>query len=247
MQPDLAMAIINSKTVFSGMVCSLTITRYPKWLGWAGVLSMAVFRLPLIISKRFSFWKLMGSGKNGTFDKVPDWRQWAVLLVSADEKGLAIPYFIQKWWHFFGCETFTLVLEPIEGHGVWDGKTCFGQLPRSSDYDGMIGILTRATIRVSGFTSFWKHVPVVARQMEDAQGLIHSFGIGEIPWIKQATFSIWENKAAMKKFAYQMQEHAEVIRKTHAEKWYSEEMFVRFRILSANGTLRGKSPLTGKL
>ena len=189
----------------------------------------------------------MGSGKNGTFDKVPDWRQWAVLLVSADEKGLAIPYFIQKWWHFFGCETFTLVLEPIEGHGVWDGKPCFGQLPRSSDYDGMIGILTRATIRVSGFTSFWKHVPVVARQMEDAQGLIHSFGIGEIPWIKQATFSIWENKAAMKNFAYQMQEHAEVIRKTHAEKWYSEEMFVRFRILSANGTLRGKSPLTGKL
>jgi len=44
-----------------------------------------------------------------------------------------------------------------------------------------------------------------------------------------------------------MQEHAEVIRKTHAEKWYSEEMFVRFRILSATGTLRGKSPLPGKL
>ena len=61
--------------------CNLTIVIYPKWLGWAGFLSMAVFRLPLLLSKGCSFWKLMGCGRNGTFDIVPDFRQWALLQV----------------------------------------------------------------------------------------------------------------------------------------------------------------------
>jgi len=75
--------------------------------------------------------------------------------------------------------------------------------------------------------------------MANAKGLISSLGIGEMPWIKQATFSIWQSKAAMKDFAYQMKEHQEVIRKTRAEKWYSEDMFVRFRIIHTIGTIRG--------
>jgi hypothetical protein len=67
------------------LICTLTIARYPKWLGWAGFLSMAIFRLPLALHKEISFRKLMGSGKNGTFDIVPDWRQWAVLLVKSEK------------------------------------------------------------------------------------------------------------------------------------------------------------------
>ena len=77
--------------------------------------------------------------------------------------------------------------------------------------------------------------------MAAAKGLISSLGIGEMPLIKQATFSIWENKAAIKAFAYQLKEHQEVIRKTRAEKWYSEDMFVRFKILEVVGTIRGST------
>ena len=51
----------------------------------------------------------------------------------------------------------------------------------------------------------------------------------------------------MKQFAYSMQEHAEVIRKTRKEDWYSEEMFVRFIIVGSRGSLHGKNPLAGKL
>jgi len=53
--------------------------------------------------------------------------------------------------------------------------------------------------------------------MKKAKGFLGSVGIGEIPWIKQATFSIWSSKSAMKSFAYHMQEHATVIAKTRKE------------------------------
>ena len=71
--------------------------------------------------------------------------------------------------------------------------------------------------------------------MSSAKGLITSYGIGEMPWIKQATFSVWESKEDMKNFAYSVHEHKDVIRKTRSENWYKEELFVRFRILSVKG------------
>ena len=39
----------------------------------------------------------------------------------------------------------------------------------------------------------------------------------------------------MKAYAYNMQQHADVIKKTRKEKWYKEELFVRFHIIQANG------------
>ena len=79
--------------------------------------------------------------------------------------------------------------------------------------------------------------------MNSADGLITSIGIGELPFIKQATFSIWQSKEKMKHFAYQMHQHTEVIKKTRDEKWYSEDMFVRFKPLKVTGSIKGASPL----
>ena len=231
------------------MNCTLTIVIYPKWLGWAGFLSMAVFRLPLWLSNNCGFWKLLGCGRNGTFDIIPDFRQWAVLQVWNLESGVWSKYpnktngFIVGWWKFFHCEILELDLMPIEGHGKWDGLACFGELPRQTDYEGQIGVLTRATIRFSKLKSFWKNVSGVANQMSGAEGFITSIGIGEVPWIKQGTFSVWESKAAMKMFAYRMHAHAEVVKKTRKEDWYREEMFVKFRITRAAGSLKGVNPL----
>ena len=224
--------------------------RYPKYLGFAGLLSMAIFRLPLMLNRKISYWKLLGCGKNGTFDIHPDWRQWGVLLIGNDELSTVNrqqPPFLQAWWKFFHCEIWTVVLEPIEGHGTWDGKEVFGTLPKQTSYQGAIAVLTRATIRLNKLKSFWKNVDGVARQMSGTAGFITSVGIGEVPWIKQATFSVWESKEHMKQSAYKMQEHAEVIRKTKKENWYSEEMFIRFKPLASYGTLNGKNPLEGKL
>ncbi|HRH59717.1 MAG TPA: spheroidene monooxygenase, partial [Chitinophagaceae bacterium] len=207
-----------------------------------------------MLNRRCGLYKLLGCGKNGTFDLHPDWRQWGTLVI---EKTNPEPQtsnletqtsnFIKAWFRFFHCEVWTIVLEPIEGHGTWDGKKAFGELPKQTDYEGPIATLTRATIRIKRLKNFWKHVDAAAAEMRAAPGFITSIGIGELPWIKQATFSVWQSKADMKNFAYKMQHHAEVIRKTRKENWYSEDMFVRFKVISAGGNLSGKNPLQGIL
>ncbi len=127
----------------------------------------------------------------------------------------------------------------------WQGS--FGDLPKSSEYEGQIAILTRATIRLSKLKQFWKNVDGVATKMAKADGLVTSYGIGEMPLIKQATFSIWQSKDAMRSFAYQTNEHQEVIQRTRRNDWYSEDMFVRFKITGCVGSLNGINPLKGKI
>jgi hypothetical protein len=243
------------------MTVTLTIIRYRKRFIPFAVLAMLLFRLPLLFNRRSRFWKLMGSGKNGTFDKTPDWQQWAILSISNLRfKEVQLKHyspdlmirrlfggFIAGWLRLFNCETITYLLNPIEGHGFWDGKKVFGELPRQSDYEGPVAVLTRATVRASQLKAFWQHVDGVAAQMVKAKGFVTSYGIGEVPWLKQATFSIWQSKADMKDFAYQLPAHREVIQKTRKENWYSEDMFVRFSITGCSGTLHGVNPLKGKL
>jgi hypothetical protein len=228
---------------------------------------MALFRLPLLLNKKINFWKLLGCGRNGTFDIHPDWRQWALLTMVSNEWNGALTHthepfdlttsqtinykllyggIITSWWKFFRCEIYTIALEPIEGHGTWDGKKVFGELLKQPNYDGVIAVLTRATIRLNRLKNFWKHVDGVANQMQSASGFIMSVGIGEIPWIKQATFSVWESKEQMKQFAYKQHHHTEVIQKTRKENWYSEEMFIRLKPVASCGSLNGKDPLKEK-
>ena len=242
------------------MQVSLTIIRYPKIFIPFAFVGMAIHRLPLWLNKNIRFYKLLGCGKNGTFDKVPDLQQWGVLLVHSSEfivestvldSNLLFKRlhgsFITDWFRVFGCETFTILLEPIEGHGLWDSKEVFGNLPGNSSHTGSIAILTRATIRFNKLKYFWQHVAAVSEKMATANGFITSLGIGEVPWIKQGTFSVWQSKEDMMAFAYGMKEHTEVIKKTREQQWYSEEMFVRFRIIGYCGSISGKDPLKGKL
>lgn len=240
------------------MYVTLTIARYPGILSWAGFSSMAYFRLPLLLKKNISFYKLLGCGKNGTFDKTPDLRQWGILTVHTSlaiidqsnyEQFQRSVYgsVITKWWKIFKCETWSLLLEPTESHGLWDGKKVFGELPKNIESDGLTAVLTRATIRVNKLNAFWSNVEGAASGMSNAEGFVTSLGVGEVPWIKQATFSVWKSKALMKQFAYKTTNHAEVIKKTRKENWYKEEMFTRFKVLATYGTLNGSNPLEGLL
>ena len=240
------------------MLVSLTIVRYPRKYIYFAIMAMAVHHFPLWLNKNISFYKLMGCGKNGTFDKHPDWQQWGILAVHDKIKTIdhliestininLYGPFINYWIQFFKCETWTILLEPIEGHGKWDGKEPFGTIAKQTTYEGMIATLTRATIRLSKLKAFWQNVSAAANEMAGAKGFITSVGIGEIPYIKQATFSIWESKDAMKAFAYQMHQHTAIIRKTRKENWYSEDMFVRFKPIKTFGTIKGTDPLAGKL
>jgi hypothetical protein len=235
------------------LYCYLTITRYPTRFIPFALWSMAMFRIPLRKRASIPFFRLMGSGRSGSFDLQPDWHQWAILHFSETKysansttgidglhRELYGP-FITNWWRRFRCERWTICLELAEGHGTWDGYTPV--LPGKSPLDPSepVAVLTRATIRFSKLGDFWKRVGPISEQMKMAPGLRFSAGIGEAPVYRQATFSIWDSSEQMKAFAYRLREHRDVVRDTRTFKWYSEEMFLRFRPLFSIGSLRGRS------
>jgi hypothetical protein len=227
------------------MIVSLTIVRYRKTFVPLALLAMAVHRLPLMLKKSCSFWKLLGCGHNGTFDLQPDWQQWGLLAVWDDRESFDSFYrssFISRWWKLFAHESWTVLCEPLQSHGKWDGKKPFGN-PNTTDYDGPVAILTRATIRISRLKNFWGHVDEVAQIMSTSPGYITSVGIGEAPVYRQATFSFWTNLDQVKSFAYGNPKHADVIKKTRQENWYTEELFARFKPLETWGTINGENPL----
>ncbi len=227
------------------MIVSLTIVRYPKLLVPFALLAMAIHRLPLAFQKGCTFWKLLGSGHTGTFDLQPDWQQWGLLAVWETQEDFDRFYnksFIRSWWNLFKTEQWTILCEPLQSHGKWDGNEPFGS-PNLTNYNGPIAVLTRATIRLNKLKNFWSNVDTVAKLMTGAKGYITSFGIGEAPFYRQATFSIWENLDDVKAFAYGSREHAEVIKKTRLENWYSEELFARFKPIATFGIINGTDPL----
>ncbi len=227
------------------MIVSLTIVRYKKWQTPFALLAMAIFRLPLSFQKGCTFWKLLGSGKNGTFDLQPDWQQWGLLAVWDDRRSFEQFYhqsFIAFWWNFFFVEKWTILLSPLQSHGKWDGKQPFDTVT-DDNHTGPIAVLTRATIRFNKLQEFWGSVDDAASLMTTAKGYIASFGIGEAPLYRQATFSIWESVEDVKAFAYRSREHAEVIRKTREGNWYKEELFARFKPMATFGTIKGQDPL----
>jgi hypothetical protein len=227
------------------LIVSLTIIRYRKAMIPFALLAMAIHRLPLWLQNGCTFWKLLGSGRNGTFDLHPDWQQWGLLAVWNDRETFNKfdkSGFVATWWDKLATERWTVLLEPLQSHGKWDGKAPFDN-PNIADYTGIVAVLTRATIRFNKLKAFWSNVDSVANIMASAPGYVTSFGIGEAPVYRQATFSIWKSVDDVKNFAYASMEHAEVIKKTRDENWYSEELFVRFKPIASFGTINGKDPL----
>jgi hypothetical protein len=107
-----------------------------------------------------------------------------------------------------------------------------------------VAVLTRASIRLLKARRFWSYAgPGAAplRALAEAPGVRVAIGLGELPVVRQATFSIWESEQAVQDYAYRDARHREVIQLTRREDWYSEELFARFRILSSAGTLDGVS------
>jgi hypothetical protein len=232
------------------MFAYLTINTYPGRNVLFALWSMALFRWPLRRRKHMRFVRLLGSGRSGSFDLRPNWRQWAILHFTDDFRdtpgqGMEKNYleqlygrFIAGWWNRFGVSSATICLEVAEGHGSWDGFAPDWSAARPLEPGEPIAVLTRARIRWRKLRDFWTRVGPVSAEMAHAEGLRYSIGIGEAPVYRQATFSIWKNADAMKAFAYRMQAHRDVVRDTRKHGWYAEEMFVRFRVRYITGDLQ---------
>jgi hypothetical protein len=64
-------------------------------------------------------------------------------------------------------------------------------------------------------------------------------GLGEAPLLRQATFSLWDDQAAMDAYARQGA-HAGALAGAWREGWFSEWMFVRFAPIAIEGQWHGR-------
>lgn len=229
------------------LLATFTAVRYtPRRAVW-GALHMMTQRPHLWRTPGLRFARLMGSGAGIGFSAVPDpllWTLFAVWDSDADWDRFRDGSAVMRQYAARGEESYTLRLRPLSAHGSWGGQAPFGEPAEKAPADAPVVVLTRASIRPSRAARFWSRVYPVDETLRGNADLLLSFGVGEIPWLRQATLSVWRSAEAMRAWAYRTPAHAEVVRRTRAEGWYSEEMFARFRLLGSEGTLNGADPLS---
>ena len=174
-----------------------------------------------------------------------DLRRWALLAAWRDEATLdafLASHEIPARWVELGAEVYSVRLRPVRSRGSWNGREPFGST--ASADDGPVAILTRATIRPTKLLAFYRAIGSPARDLVAQPGLLASVGIGEWPVARQATFSMWRSLEDAQAYAYRRPDHRDVVARTRAERWYSEELFTRFTPYAAAGTWDGADPLS---
>ena len=205
--------------------------------------------LKKVAGLRFS--KLLGSGARNGFGLWPNFQRYGLMAVWEDAAAAEAFFSAHPLWQNYAArsaELWSVQLSPLKSQGLWDGKTPFDYptepLPAAA---APVAVLTRASIRWRKTPRFWQFVEPTSATLAQARGVRAAIGLGELPIIRQATFSVWESAQAMQEYAYRDARHREVIKLTRQEKWYGEEMFARFAVLASTGTLDGTDPLAGLL
>lgn len=223
----------------AGPVTMLTVFTFPRnRRAWAFA-GMGPARLLLTGLPGLRFRKLMGTGRGIGFTRSPDWSRYALLTVWDDMRDARRFLESSRFMSLYRSRadrSSTLLLRTLRAHGEWNGTNPFLPADESPKHSGRICVLTRATIRPGRLCRFWEMVEPVGKVLEKADGLQGSIGIGELPFIRQATVSIWESEETMKAFAYSAGLHRTVVGRTRDEAWYSEDLFARFRIIEEIGT-----------
>lgn len=192
------------------------------------------------------FFKQLGSGVGKGFSLKPNFRRYGLLCTweseAAADDFLHNSPLIQEY-NLHTDEIWTVKLLPVQAHGQWDKQEPFTPILPHKDFTGPVAVLTRASVNWRAVPNFCRFGTRTSSALNEAEGLICSIGLGELPLVRQATFSIWESLEAMKTFAYKQPHHQEVMRRTRTENWYKEELFARFLPISSQGTWNGSDPL----
>ncbi|WP_371060835.1 spheroidene monooxygenase [Rhodosalinus sp. 5P4] len=204
-----------------------------------GAARWAMSRLPGL-----GFWKLCGSGTGEGFTPRPNWGVYAILatwpdLEAAERQTAEAPVF--RRYHDHAEEAMTVFLSTTSVRGRWSGREPFEVTEAARP--GPVAALTRATIRPTRARAFWGAGPDISDVIGADPNVRFKIGIGEVPWLRQVTFSIWPDTSAMARFARGDGPHGRAIRAVREGGWFSEELYARFRVRSVRGTWEGRNPV----
>ena len=220
---------------------TITFFKFRNNKGWAFA-QMGLIPSKLQQKSGLRFFKLMGTGGGNGFSLWPDFGTYAFLGVWDNQKSahdFLSSNDIIKTYYQKASSIRTIKMLPVKSHGLWSGQNPFLE-HKIQPYNSRqpVAVITRATLRPSRLFSFWRSVPSASAAIENAEGVQYFKGIGELPFVQQATLSLWDSFEAVKQFAYRDKTHTSIIKKTRSQQWYSEDLFARFRVLSDTGFIQ---------
>lgn len=185
------------------------------------------------------FSKVMGSGFEGGFGLRPSGSRQALFCLFVDEAAadhfLASP--VAASYSTRSREFCTAKLRAYSCRGTWAGRAI--EVTASAPVSGPIATLTRASIKPLSARRFWRMQPASEVSLNQASGCLLATGVGEAPFFRQATFSLWTSVDAMNAYA-RTGAHLAAIQAANAGGFFSESMFARFVPLGLSGSWRGQ-------
>ena len=185
------------------------------------------------------FSKVMGSGFDGGFGLRPSGSRQALFCLFANESAadafLASP--VANSYAVRSREFCTAKLRAYSCKGTWAGRAI--EVSAAAPESGPIATLTRASIKPLAARRFWRMQPASEVSLRQATGCLLATGVGEAPFFRQATFSLWSSVDAMNAYA-RTGAHLAAIQAAHAGHFFSESMFARFVPLGLTGSWRGQ-------
>lgn len=225
---------MNDQTAVLGLIDIASDSR-----GW-GFSRYILGKRPFQDIPGLQFCKLLGSGVNGGFSTTPSLTKQGFFCVfdTADHAArFQESSAILKAYRDHAHEFFIAAIQAYSSRGSWSGfaMSCADPIPPS----GPIASLTRASIRPSKAVQFWKKAKPAEDAIAHASGKILTAGVGEAPYFRQATFTIWDNAQCLEQYA-QHGAHLAAIKAAYGQSYFSESMFTRFRVIRANGIWQSK-------
>ncbi len=186
------------------------------------------------------FCKVLGSGFNGGFSTKPSLTKQGFFCIfdTAHNAALFEDSPLLKTYQDHAHEFFLASVQAYSSRGSWSGfsMSCTNTNP---PVNAPIASLTRASIKPSKAMQFWAKAKPAEDAIKLASGKILTAGVGEAPYFRQATFTIWDDAQSLEQYA-QQGAHLSAIKAAYGQSYFSESMFTRFRVLKAQGTWQGK-------
>ena len=207
-----------------------------RWWAWS---RLVLGRWPLRAVPGLAFAKVLGSGVGGGFGVRPSGTHQGLYLVFEDEasaRSFVDRSALLESYREHAQDCCIAVLRASSSKGSWSGAAIEPTVLAPTA--GPVAALTRASIRPRHARAFWRLSPPAEAALAAAPGCRLAAGLGEAPLLRQATFSLWTDVAAMDAYA-RSGAHQQAIRTAYAGDFFSESMFVRFVPVSIHGRWQG--------
>jgi hypothetical protein len=233
-----------ARTAASGRIASFHLVRERPGRALLAMGRLALDRPRLARVPGLVFWRLLGTGRGDDTGPSTDLRRTALFAVwdgdRALDEFLATSAISRRWSQ--ADEVWSVRLRRAGGHGRWRGVDVLDRLEPATP-GGPVAVLTRADVRPRVWVAFRRASRAVSAELQMADGLISAVGIGEAPLGRLGTFSLWRDIDAARHFASKVPRHRDVVLRTRAERWYSEELFATFEPYASSGSWDGRDPL----